>query len=270
MRMSGVGIHVHLRQKALPQAKLLQSLHVLSCDTLALEGIVQQALVQNPLLECTRLWQPTLDSFATRGTVPRQELWEVLDEQLSVSSCSPMVRAVCHELIYNVDHRGYLSESLDEMLPSELAPELVAQALALLQGFDPAGVGATSLSECLELQLLRVEHSELELLLIRRYLCELADGVPQIEGYSRAQVAAACKRIRSLSPSPGAAYGNETVSYIIPEVSVTSDEEGRVDIELIHQPSGLSMREDYKLWLGSEDAQQRQLAQDYIRQARDL
>ncbi len=84
--------------------------------------------------------------------------------QLRVTQASPRDRALVTFLIESLDDDGYLSASLEEVLadlPAELEVDVdeLNAALALVHSFDPAGVGARSASECLKLQLLRLDPS---------------------------------------------------------------------------------------------------------------
>ena len=87
-----------------------------------------------------------------------------LSAQLRVTQAGPRDRALVMFLIESLDDDGYLTATLDEVL-ADLPPELeidcdeLNAALALLHSFDPAGVGARSASECLKLQLLRLDPS---------------------------------------------------------------------------------------------------------------
>jgi RNA polymerase sigma-54 factor len=152
--------------------------------------------------------------------------------QLCVTQASQRDRALITFLIESLDDDGYLSATCDEILadiPEELevdADELNA-ALALLHSFDPAGVGARSASECLKLQLMRVNSSptrtlaleivsnHLELLAARdftRLRKQLKTGDDELRE--------AHALIRSLEPFPGAAYGKAEADYVVPDIIV--------------------------------------------------
>ncbi|MFD1558998.1 RNA polymerase factor sigma-54 [Paraburkholderia silviterrae] len=155
-----------------------------------------------------------------------------LTAQLRETNASQRDRALITFLIESLDDDGYLSATCEEILadiPEELevdADELNA-ALALLHSFDPAGVGARSASECLKLQLLRVNSSptrtlaleivshHLELLAARdftRLRKQLKTGDDELRE--------AHTLIRSLEPFPGAAYGKAEADYVVPDIIV--------------------------------------------------
>ena len=164
--------------------------------------------------------------------VEHPNLREHLLAQLRLTQASPRDRALVGFLIESLDEDGYLGTTLDEIqaeMPEELALETeeINAALALLQSFDPAGVGARSPSECLRLQLqrlpasnvrtlsLRIVSDHLELLAARDYT-----RLRRLLGVSEDSLRAAHQLIRSLDPFPGAAYGTPQADYVIPDVLV--------------------------------------------------
>lgn len=162
--------------------------------------------------------------------VDHPNLREHLQAQLRLTKASPRDRALVGFLIESLDEDGYLGSLLDEIqaeMPEELALEAeeINAALALLQSFDPAGVGARSPSECLRLQLqrlpasnvrtlsLRIVTDHLELLAARDYT-----RLRRLLGVGEDGLRAAHHLIRSLDPFPGAAYGSPQADYVIPDV----------------------------------------------------
>src|SRR5690606_29962473 len=99
------------------------------------------------------------DEESQRPETPLVEtLQEYLQEQLRLTRAQPRDCALVSLLIDELDENGYLLTGLDEILtflPAELGVEHdeLQAALRLLQSFDPSGVAARSLSECLGLQL---------------------------------------------------------------------------------------------------------------------
>ncbi|WP_416196404.1 RNA polymerase factor sigma-54 [Selenomonas sp.] len=135
-------------------------------------------------------------------------------------------RAVAVFLIGSLDGSGYLRVPLAEAARATQVSGAEAEAvLAVLQSFEPAGVGARDLAECLRLQAVRRGIYEgLVAHLIDRHLDAIAAGkikeIAAAEGARPADVQFAVDIIRTLSPKPGAAYGAETPGYITPDVIV--------------------------------------------------
>ena len=94
--------------------------------------------------------KPSFDKFISSP----QGLTEHLAWQLSVTVCNETVREIAEVIIGNLDENGYLTVSLEEMARNGgYVPEDVEEALAVVQEFDPLGVGARNLRECLLIQL---------------------------------------------------------------------------------------------------------------------
>jgi RNA polymerase sigma-54 factor len=147
-------------------------------------------------------------------------------------------------LVDAIDDDGYLTESLEEIC-ANLAPELetdvdeVERVLAFVQRFDPLGVGARDLSECLLLQLAPFAPDTAGLELVRRLaadcLGELAEqdysAIRRRLGCSAEELEIAVALLRSLNPRPGSVADTRPPEYIVPDVFVRRGSEGwRVEI----------------------------------------
>ncbi|MGQ9685284.1 MAG: RNA polymerase factor sigma-54 [Thiobacillaceae bacterium] len=155
-------------------------------------------------------------------------------DQLSLTAMPERDRRLVALLIESLDEDGYLAVSLDEladMLPAELDYDRreLETALKLLQSFDPIGVGARNLSECLLLQLnalpsdtpfleaaKSVVREHLNLLAEREYgkLKKILD-IPQDRDFIAVR-----QLITSLNPRPGARYAPVDARYVVPDVMV--------------------------------------------------
>jgi RNA polymerase sigma-54 factor len=136
-------------------------------------------------------------------------------------------------LIESLDEDGYLSQDLAEileMLPEELGvePEELQIALKHLQHFEPTGVGARNLGECLDLQLASMPATTPfrgeAIDVVRNHLEALAS-----RDFTRLKKALHCddvrlrgvqKLITSLNPRPGRQYGSDDTRYVVPDVIV--------------------------------------------------
>ncbi|MBN3723721.1 RNA polymerase factor sigma-54 [Burkholderia sp. Ac-20379] len=159
-------------------------------------------------------------------------LREHLSAQLRVTQAGHRDRALVTFLIESLDDDGYLGAALDEVLtdlPEELEVDIdeLTAALALLHSFDPAGVGARSASECLRLQLLRLDPSPtraLSLDIVSQHLELLAArDFTRLRKHLKAnddELRDAHALIRSLEPFPGAAYGKAEADYVVPDIMV--------------------------------------------------
>ena len=135
-------------------------------------------------------------------------------------------------IIESLDDDGYLRTPLEELIP--LAPgtppatlEEMEMALAVVHSLEPAGVGARSVGECLQLQLPAIvcpTHRHLAQRIVEEFLPRLAardvQGLALALGQPAALVEQVCDRIRHLDPRPGWAYGSSRVAYVVPDVIV--------------------------------------------------
>lgn len=246
-----LGQHQHLALT--PQ--LQQAIHLLQCSSYELEQALGQALLDNPMLESVeepetaarqaerldRWWRPQAAYIASDDiaeTAGRQTLPEYLLQQLHVTRATQRDRGLVSLLIGELDERGYLSQSLEDMaagMPGQLALSLDEwrTALALLQSFDPPGIGARCLAECLTLQLDRLPERPLidaQVLGCARQLAStpllalLAAGklgrLCRELACPRERLDAAHALLRRLNPRPAGNWSVDDIHYVVPDVLV--------------------------------------------------
>jgi RNA polymerase sigma-54 factor len=161
------------------------------------------------------------------GTLTRREtLAEHLNWQLQLSDLDASERAGAEWIIGNLDEDGYLRADLDEIARrSGVSLEIVEKALAKLQLFDPPGVAARDLRECLLLQIdaLRIDEP-LVRTLVDNHIDALQKrdfrGIARALGVTIEEVAVASRVIGRLEPRPGRPFGGEEAVYIIPDIYV--------------------------------------------------
>ncbi len=150
-----------------------------------------------------------------------------LVEQVRDTNLNEEQRAMAELLIGNIDDYGQLKATIDELAAAtNLPPEKISEVLTTIQSFDPPGVGARDLRECLMLQLERSGRQEtLEYLIIRDFMDALGKRrIPEIArgtGRNVEEVQAALARIGQLEPRPGRIFLNAVEQYVAPEVFVT-------------------------------------------------
>jgi len=172
------------------------------------------------------------DGDRTHATPDTPSLRDHLRAQLSLTNVGARDRAFVEMLIDALDDDGYLTQPLEEiaaLLPpeAEASAEELKIALAHLQHFEPAGVGARSPAECLTLQLkalspsaeqrlaLQIVEKHLELLAARDYT-----RLKSATGADDDALRAAQRLIQALNPRPGAAFAKLEARYVIPDVVV--------------------------------------------------
>lgn len=154
-------------------------------------------------------------------------LYEHLESQLGyVKGFSPLQKKIALFVIGNLDEKGYLEISLEEVGRKLGADPLeIEDVLSVLQHFDPVGVAARSLEECLLLQL---EHLALDdekiVQVVRFHLQDLADNryqrIADKVGCTIHDVQTMADLVRTLNPRPGAAFTQTETRYVIPDVVV--------------------------------------------------
>jgi RNA polymerase sigma-54 factor len=158
----------------------------------------------------------------TAGT----SLAEFLMEQVRETDLNEEQRELAEMIIGSIDDYGYLKTTPEELAASMQAPvEKVSELLKVIQSFDPAGIGARDLRECLLLQLDRQKQQDsLEYAIIRDFMDALGKRrIPEIArgtNHTIAEVQESLARIARLDPRPGRAFLPDTDQYVLPEVFV--------------------------------------------------
>lgn len=182
---------------------------------------------------------PGGDPVEAEDIAPAREvtLREHLLEQLHVEVADPVLRGIGMHLIDLTDETGYLTEDLNalaEQLGTDLAH--VEQALAAVQSFDPAGVCARTLQECLSLQLKERDRYDPAMAAMIAHLHLLARG--ELEGLRRAcgvdmeDLKGMVAELRALDPKPGLTFGRDVTQTVEPDVTVRRDPAGNWHVEL--------------------------------------
>lgn len=195
----------------------------------------EEVWTETPLTGPSEMPWPSGEPRPTQEFADRsgETLKEHLAWQLEMEGLSPVESAIGLAIIDAINDDGYLTDDLgvlrEGLKPDvEASPEQVEEVLRTIQAFDPVGVGARSLSECIDLQLRQLEGSTPGLSLAR----EIAKGY--LELVAEHQYAALRRRlrtseenlqdalalVRSCHPRPGSAIHSTAAEYVIPDVFV--------------------------------------------------
>jgi len=164
--------------------------------------------------------------FMFDSLVANTSLQEMLLEQVRESALQQDQWPIAEMLIGNIDEYGYLKATLEELTASTgVAAENILEVLKVIQSFDPVGVGARDLRECLMLQLERANQKDtLEYRIVSDFMEALGKRrIPEIArgtGTEVDEVQDALENIARLEPRPGRAYLADNDQYILPEVFV--------------------------------------------------
>ena len=171
---------------------------------------------------------PSFEQFLSR----KPDLYDHLLWQLRLSHVTEAIKRIGEILIGNIDENGYLAASAEEIYAADSwSPEQVEEALTVIQTFDPPGVGARSVSECLLLQVkaLSLKDTIVESI-ISNNMAELEKKkyalIAQQHGIALNDVLAAVKVIEGLEPKPGRNFSNSSPNYVSPDVYLIRTEDG--------------------------------------------
>lgn len=255
-------LHLEQTQKLIMTPELRQAITILQMPILELNQFIEQEMLENPLLEVVEErderdqepvetaaeqevdWQEYFQDKSDLG-LPRQEkeeinqysyenfltstltLQEHLTRQLFLVAHFGEDTKIGEYLIGNIDDNGYLTVDTGEVA-NELRctqPE-VLRVLSLIQTFEPAGVGARNLEECLLLQIAQIEnYPPLAEVLVKSHLADLAAGkinkiAAALEITPKA-VQELADFIRTLDPKPGRKFSSgKDTRYVVPDVVV--------------------------------------------------
>jgi RNA polymerase sigma-54 factor len=160
-----------------------------------------------------------------------------LAEQLSLAISDPAQRMIGQHLIDLVDESGYLSADLAAVAEKLGAPAAEVEAvLGKLQQFDPAGVCARNLTECLAIQLKERNRFDPAMAALVANLDMLAKrdlaGLRKVCGVADDDLLDMIAEIKRLNPKPGLAFGSAVVQPIVPDVFVRPGPDGAFMVEL--------------------------------------
>lgn len=164
-------------------------------------------------------------------------LGDHLAEQLSVAFAGPAQRMIGQYLIDLVDEAGYLPPDLGQAAERLGATQAdVEGVLAVLQKFDPPGVCARNLSECLAIQLRELDRYDPAMQALVEHLDLLAKrdiaALRKLCGVDDEDIGDMIGEIRRLNPKPGMKFGSARLQTMVPDVYVRPGPDGGWHVEL--------------------------------------
>ncbi len=245
-------IELRQRQKQQFNTRFFSAMQILQMPNAELAQEVRDNLDANPLLEEVEFDSPeqASDFFsfpilspsnASNTSLSAEQvrdyealathtpsIAEHLREQIRGSALAGAKRVIAEAIADSLDERGYLVDSLDELrraIGLQVSDAVMAAALRAVQQFDPPGVAARSLSECLVNQL---RFSRAAAHVVRHAECIANGWLQELAAFEYAQIAAALQiemddvraaaaLIQTLNPNPGSGFG-ESARAIVPDV----------------------------------------------------
>jgi RNA polymerase sigma-54 factor len=176
---------------------------------------------------------PNLEAYVAA----EKTLKDHLTDQLILAFADPARRLVGHHIIDMTDEAGYLTgdlAGLAELLGA--TPALIAETLQAMQGFDPCGVFARDLRECLMLQLKEKDRCDPAMAALIENLDLLARhdlaALKRVANVSDEDLLDMIGEVKRLNPKPGLRYGTAPAQVIVPDVIVRLLSDGSFHVEL--------------------------------------
>ena len=258
-------------QKLMMTTKMIQEIQILQYNAQELYSYVQEQMTNNPVIEADEMFEteksskvdkndfsekealeyirnkntnssePTYKArradenreYTDRYKLKEETLQEHLMGQLAIASKNDKCKEIGEYIIDSLDENGYMTSRVKE-LSSEMniEEEYVKKVARLIRTFEPAGVCAVDLRDCLLIQL-RANHNTNDLLetIIKEHLEDIGQNRIQIIakklGVTSAEVEEIRETIKTLDPKPGSHFGNdEEPVYIQPDVVITKGKDG--------------------------------------------
>lgn len=190
--------------------------------------------------------------------------------QLAIATQNETERQIGELLIGSINDEGFLTSTIEELAETTgFSVDQIRAMLVLIQEFDPIGVGARDLRECLLIQLRRLGRGRSAAATIVEHHLEALGGRKFAE-IARAlrttveNVHEAARLIATLEPKPGRAFISEEPSYVLPEVSVVRNGDEYVILMNNEQIPHLHISEHYKQLMADEAT--RPEVRNYIRE----
>lgn len=178
--------------------------------------------------------------------------YETLKEQLDMQDITEKEKELCEYIIGSLDDDGLLRKTTESII-DELAiyqginasEEELEHAISVIQDFDPAGIGARSLQECLLIQIKRKEYSPLKKIeydIINLYCDDFTkknkEKIIQKLDITEEEYNGALAELIKLNPRPGSSMGEtigKNIHHIIPDFIVDTEDDGNIILSLNNQ-----------------------------------
>lgn len=296
MRM-GFNLQLEQSQKLVMTPQLQQAIKILQFTSLELDNYVTQEIEKNPVLELNddkekqemsditskedKLkeidWKEYINDshnythskgvnhnddndFNYENIVSKEStLHEYLLFQYHLTIIDKRYFKIGEYIINSLDDNGYLTATVEEISCYFKEEEnIVKNILSIIQTFDPPGVGARNLQECLLLQLKFLEIDDKKIYeLVEEYLDKVgANKYPYIAkklGVTVKKVQDYCDFIKTLDPKPGRRFASNQNKYITPDIVVKKIGNEYVLTTNDYSEPRLSIRKDYKIMMDSND-----------------
>lgn len=271
------------RLRLTPQMRL--GINLLQMPLVKLKEFIKQQIEENPLLNIENVGLPSkskerLEDYTSEdeekknyreGLITKPlTLQEHLTKQLHLLAESSNEREIGEEIIGNINDNGYLSCTVEDIAKStESILTKVEKVLSLIQTFDPIGVGARNLRECLLLQM-KAKGKENSLVgkIVGKYLPYLKDKrfnyIAKKLKLPVEKIKEAMKEIAQLEPKPGRSFNAERTVRLIPDAILRKDKERYEVVFNDWELPRITINDKYKRMIKQKDTPQD--AKEYLKE----
>lgn len=242
-----------LSQKLNLSPQMLQSIHLLSLSTTEVEQAIRQELEENPVLEEKGETLDDLSSFEKneleedwtqytsttavlspdkkiqeyeKYTPVEESLRDHLMWQINFSHFNSEEKKILSLIVNEINEDGYLKETTNNIsVENHFELKKVNELLSKLQEFDPPGVGARNLKECLLIQAKRVGEDTKDMVnMIQNHLEDLQtknyEKIAQALNLDIEEIKYMAEIITSMEPMPGRMFSTIPTQYVVPDIYI--------------------------------------------------
>ncbi|MGU3576221.1 RNA polymerase factor sigma-54 [Brucellaceae bacterium C25G] len=252
---AGTRLYTSQQQSQILAPQMIQSVQVLQCGYEELQSYIVDQVERNPVLDLApvKLLSPQNSNapFTRKGALSGSgdlrgieethstpvNLYDFLHQQVMASFESSYDQAVATEIVYSLDPDGYLRRSSQEIIEQfQIAPSDFERILKSVQSFEPSGVGARDLAECLAIQLLAKGTLTKPMQVLLEHLPLLGGNnvsrLAKLCGVSHDEIMNMVHKIRALMPKPGLSFDSTPAITVVPDVFISVDGNRDVKVEL--------------------------------------
>ena len=224
--------------------ELSQAIELLQYSAQELSEFLEEKALENPLLQIESFKVQSMDprydtvkKARKSSQVDRQNWLEQISKeetsivdylyaQIDFCFYDKRIKGILEFLINSLNENGYLSMETEEVTRIlSVSQQDVEQAIHIIQGLEPAGIGARNLQECLQLQIKRNDKkNELADVIISEYFILFAEKkwkqIAQQLGVSMKAIQDVFDYVQSLNPRPASDFYSEQATYITPDIII--------------------------------------------------
>lgn len=264
------GLFQQQTTKLVMTTELRQAISLLQFSALELAEFLQEQAVENPLLNIEtfnnepgyikkKAPPENQQPFSNISDQSSLTIHDHLLQQMGLLKLANDEKQIIKYLILSIDQNGYFVGNLEEISKRFSAPISVLEIfLEKIQGFDPIGVGARNLQECLLIQLKNLQPRDLVAeTIVSNYLQQLADRkwkeISHLIKEPIERIQEVFDLIQTLKPRPASLFTNENPRYIVPDM-IIKEEQDELTISFNNQllPK-IKIEESYESFIQQKD-----------------